>query len=190
MDPSRIDRQLLNNSELFNHWYVVPMACLKAIPNNDGSFIALATALFLYERYIIAKLQKKEVRNVSREEKKKQIASDFNINIDAAGTFWNVMRHGLLHQGMPKQLDFGKKLPDWEFSHSEDSMPIELKGRILVVQPWSVVDKVISLWQQEIELITKNVDFPWAQVFNLNDKDTSGKDYSSVTGSSNGSELK
>lgn len=184
----------MNNNEFFEHWYIVPIRWLQAVPNNDGSFIALATALFLYERYVVAKLQQKGMK-ATKERSIKQITSDFTVNDKTAKIFWNVMRDGLLHQGMPKQLEQGKKTyPDWIFHHTVDSPPIELRSHngniLLFVQPWGVVNKVIALWQQDIDLLIKSDSFPWAQVFNLNTKDTSGEDFFSVTGSSSGLGMK
>jgi hypothetical protein len=139
----------MNNGEFFEHWYIVPIRWLQAVPNNDGSFIALATALFLYERYAVAKLKQKGVKAI-KERIIKQIASDFTVNDKTAEIFWNIMRDGLLHQGMPKQLEQGKKTyPDWIFHHTVNSPPIELRSHngniLLFVQPWGVVNKVIAL---------------------------------------------
>ena len=58
----------MNAKNAFTHWFVVPLQWLKAVPNYDGSFIALASALFLYERYIVAKL--KSIRERATETRK------------------------------------------------------------------------------------------------------------------------
>ncbi len=59
---------------------------------------------------------------------------------------------------------------------------------VLFVQPSKVVNKVIALWQENMELLDKNVSFPWAEIFSLDkkmDEDTDGEIFL-VTGSSSG----
>jgi len=63
---------------------------------------------------------------------------------------------------MPKQFDYGKKT-DWEFS-TNYSIPIEIIGSTLKVNPWHVVDKVLSLWKQNIKLFDQNKSFPLGTV--------------------------
>lgn len=169
----------MNSKESFNQWFVVPLQWLKAVPNNDGSFIALASALFLYERYIIAKL--KSAGETATEPKKIQsIANDFGVEPREARIFWNAMRDGILHQGMPKVREKDKKLPDWIFHHEKSDFAFELREHnrqsLLIVQPWLVVEKIVQLWQENLDLLEQNQSFPWAQV-------------SSVTGSPSQSEL-
>ncbi len=98
----------MNIEKLFDHWFVVPLHWLQAIPNNNVSFIALATALFLYERYLIAYLKSKGVK-ATKDRKIQQIADDFEVDKKIATDFWDVMRNGILHQGMPKQMEQGGK---------------------------------------------------------------------------------
>ena len=78
------------------------------------------------------------------------------------------MRNGILHQGMPKAHEQGKKLPDWIFHHEKTNSAFELQefnGKsLLIVQPWLVVDKVVHLWQDNLNLLEQNESFPWAQV--------------------------
>ena len=181
----------MNSEESFNHWFVVPMQWLQTVPNNDGSFIALATALFLYERYAAIKLKQRGIK-ATEKNIHKQIAIDFGINEHTAEDFWEVMRNGLLHQGMPKQSEQGeKKFPEWIFHHNKVDHPIELRqfqGRtLLFVQPWDIVNKVIALWQENSELLSQNESFPWAQVFYFeSDSENTNSQYYLVTGSSSG----
>ncbi len=178
--------------KLFEHWFVAPLRWLQEIPNNDGSFIALATVLFLYERYVIAYLKSKGVKAMKKGIIQ-QVADDFEVDNKIATDFWDVMRNGILHQGMPKQMEQGeKKFPDWIFHHTKDTHPIEIRdidnSPVLFVQPWMVLNKVIALWQENMELIDKNVSFPWAEVFSLDNnvfEDTDGEIFL-VTGSSSG----
>jgi len=181
----------MNPEESFNSWFVVPVRWLQAVPNNDGSFVALATALFLYERYAAIKLKQRGIKAIEKNIPK-QIAIDFDINEHIAEDFWDVMRNGLLHQGMPKQSEQGKrKFPEWIFHHNKVDHPIELhefQGRaLLFVQPWDIVDKIVALWQENSELLSQNESFPWAQVFYLGSGiEKSDNTYYLVTGSSSG----
>ena len=38
--------------ELFIRWYVLPLKMLSLISNGDGGFVALSTALLLYNRFV------------------------------------------------------------------------------------------------------------------------------------------
>lgn len=152
---------------LFEKWYVTPLRMLQALPGGDGGFVALAASCFLYERYVTAIITSTPGTKADRDARIKQVTVDFGVDEETAATFWDVIRDGLLHEGMPKQLDHGKPLPRWIFRH-EFSQPMELidhEGeRILKVQPWLFMDKVISLWQENLELLDKNNSFPWANI--------------------------
>jgi hypothetical protein len=178
----------MNSRISFNHWFVVPIESLKNVPNNDGSFVALASALFLYERYIIAKI-KSSSEKVTDDRKIQQVASDFGVSTPTAKIFWDVMRNGLLHQGMPKIYEHGNKLLDWRFEHGKSAPAFEVKeinGKsLLIVQPWLVIERIIQLWQENLDLLEENESFPWAQVFNIAG-DTSQADSFLITGSSSG----
>jgi hypothetical protein len=157
---------------LFEKWYVTPLRMLQALPCGDGGFVALATTCFLYERYVTAVI--KSLPHKSKSDKDARITQfiiDFGVDEETARAFWDVIRDGLLHEGMPKQLEHGKKdLPQWAFRH-DFSQPVELVKydgkQVLKVQPWLVMEKVILLWQQNLGLVDKNDSFPWANVVPL-----------------------
>lgn len=182
----------MNSEESFNHWFVVPMQYLRSIPDNDGSFVALAISLFLYERYATIKLKQRGIK-ATEKNIPKQVVIDFNTDKDTAAAFWNVMRNGILHQGMPKQSEQGKKVfPDWIFHHNEVDHSIEIieinGKKFLSVQPWMVINKVIALWIENLHLLDENQSFPWAQVFNFKSQFTEKTDgeFYLVTGSLSG----
>ena len=149
--------------DLFKRWYVQPLEKLKSISNGDGAFIALSTSCFLYERYAVAVI-KQSGEKAEPEKKVKQLMTDFNIDKETAQSFWNVMRNGLLHQGMPTQK---KNLPRWRFN-AEFIQPIALsknKGLYeLQVQPWLFMDRVVKLWQDNLHLLEQSNSFPWANI--------------------------
>ena len=154
---------------LFYRWYVHPLKMLQCIPNGDGGFIALATSCILYERYAIATIKNSPVGGkATKETKISQFMHDFGVDQETATAFWNVVRNGLLHQAMPKQYEYGEdSLPRWWFRHDfpKSVELIEHGGkRILKIQPWLVMDRVISLWQQNLDLLKQSDSFPWANI--------------------------
>ena len=100
----------------FRMWYVEPLRALEVMPEGQGGFIALATACFLYERYAAAVLNS-QGKKADRSGKLRQLVNDFNVNDATAKAFWNVIRDGLLHQGMPMQQKQGQILPKCAFHH-------------------------------------------------------------------------
>ena len=154
---------------LFDRWYIQPLRVLNSLPRGDGGFIALATSCFLYERYATAVIKSSPAnRRATTEAKIDQFMQDFGVDKETATAFWNVIRDGLLHAAMPMQQEHGQQtLPAWAFRHNFP-LPVELTeydGKpILKVQPWLVMEKVISLWQNNLPLLEQNDSFPWAGI--------------------------
>lgn len=157
---------MINANILFDRWFVQPLGNLQSIPNGDGGFIALATSCFLYERYAIARLKVLGLK-ADDKQKIKMFVIDFSTDKSSADAFWNVIRNGILHQGMPKQKEYGKPLPGYILHHSFIE-PVKLTNvngeSILMIQPWLFMNRVIELWQDNLELIEKNESFPWANI--------------------------
>lgn len=158
---------MTNSQELFDRWFVRPLGKLQSIPNGDGGFIALATCCFLYERYAIAIIKKSEVK-ADKSSLITQFAEDFSTSEETAKAFWSVIRDGILHQGLPKQSEHGKrKLPGYILHHSFIN-PVELADwggePILKIQPWRFMHRVIELWQDNIELLEESGSFPFPRI--------------------------
>jgi len=152
---------------LFNRWFVTPLSMLQSLPNGDGGFIALATCFFLYERYAKA-LQKKNRVKADTSTLVTQLAKDFDTDRKSAEVFWSVVRDGILHQGMPKQRNQGKKnLPGYILHHSF-SKPFELVDwggePAIKIQPWCFVWKVVELCEDNFEILVENNSFPFPKV--------------------------
>lgn len=149
----------------FNLWYIQPLRFLESMPHGQGGFVALATACFLFERYAIATLiatgEKSDRSGILR-----IIELDFHVNNATAEAFWDVIRDGLLHQGMPLQMKYGKPLPRFAFHHLYPTISLEeINGeKWLKVQPWKFMDKVLNLWELNFELLQKSGSFPWANI--------------------------
>lgn len=80
--------------------------------------MALATCCFLYERYAKAYLRDSGEK-ASDENLIGQFAKDFGVGPRVAKVFWNVIRNGFLHQGMPKAANRDwTSLPGWRMHHA------------------------------------------------------------------------
>ena len=153
--------------ELFDRWFVSPLGKLQSIPNGDGGFIALATCCFLYERYAIASI-KKSGKKANKPSLIRQFVDDFGTTEETAKAFWDVVRDGILHQGLPKQSEHGRKnLPGYILHHSF-TIPVDLVDwggePALKIQPWRFKFRVIELWQDNIELLDESESFPFPRI--------------------------
>jgi hypothetical protein len=182
-----LDKKVVNHEakEYFERWYVKPLKVLASIPNGDGGFIVLATCCYLYERYADAVINEAKKKPNDRE-RITQLTTDFGIDQETAKIFWEVVRNGILHKGMPKQKDRSQKtLPQWRFRH-EFPQPIKLikmnnQPFELQVQPWLFMNKVINLCEKNLDFLDRNDSFPWAKII-LNSKDSSEVDLSDNRG--------
>ncbi len=156
---------------LFDRWYVQPLRSLQKMPNGDGGFIALAVSCFLYERYAISVIKTEAPGEKANDGAiRKKFAADFGVDEKTAEIFWDVIRNGLLHGAMPKQQEHKEPTPaGWVFR--DDFPPVELAEwngeQVLKVQPWKIMEKVVSLWQQNMHLLDQNKSFPWANIVPL-----------------------
>lgn len=149
----------------FNIWYVEPLRALEKMPKGQGGFIALATACFLYERYAVVTL-KAQGKKADRAGKIEQLSIDFKVDDATANAFWDIIRDGLLHQGMPMQKKQGKLLPKYAFHHSYPLMSLEniREEMWLKVQPWKFMNEVLGIWDKNFELLKQSGSFPWANI--------------------------
>lgn len=148
--------------DYFQLWYVEPLRALEKLPNGQGGFMALGTACFLYERYANAFLKSQHAKP-DKQHILGQISSDFGVDPETARAFWDVIRDGILHQGMPLQK---KNLPAWGFHDSYPVMALDnVNGRpYLKVQPWKFMAKVLHLWEDHFDLLQSSDSFPWATI--------------------------
>jgi len=158
---------MATSQELFDRWFVNPLGQLQSIRNGDGGFIALATCCFLYERYAIAVL-KKHGSKANKPSLVRQFADDFDTSEETAKAFWSVVRDGILHQGLPKQSEYGRRnLPGYILHHSFTN-PVELVDwggePALKIQPWRLMFRVIELWQDNLELLEASESFPFPRI--------------------------
>jgi len=149
----------------FRIWYVEPLRALEQLPDGQGGFVALATSCFLYERYRSAVLSAQGKKaNISA--MINQLSRDFNVDYSVAEAFWDLIRNGLLHEGMPLQRTHGVPLPRWAFHHLYPVIALEKCNgeNWLKVQPWKFMNRVIELWDTNFVLLSQSNSFPWANI--------------------------
>ena len=126
--------------------------------------------MFLYERYAVAIIKANGKGKADRIGKIKQFESDFGVDNETARAFWDVMRDGLLHSGMPKQAQSRPKLPSWAFRHDFPrpvKLAVEQGQKVLKVQPWLFMNKVLSFWSENLGLLDRSDSFPWGNIYAL-----------------------
>ena len=153
---------MLTDRELFSIWYIEPLRKLQEMPEGQAGFVILGTACFLYERYAVANL-KNQNKKADKKGLVQQLASDFGIDNATATAFWDVIRNGMLHEGMRLR---NKKYSGWGFRDDYPGMAIsEVNGKpYLFVEPFKFADRVLQLWEENLDLLKRSHSFPWATV--------------------------
>jgi hypothetical protein len=149
----------------FNRWFVRPMDRLQRLPNDDGAFITLMTSLVLYER-LVKTAAIRARKKASLAAIIEQLVNDFDVTEDQAEVFWNMIRDGFLHQGMPLQGGRGgRQYPKWIISSGLDE-PMEFLKRagkpVVAINPWKFRDAVVDLFRMNPHLLDGSPSFPWA----------------------------
>lgn len=167
--------------ERFNRWFVAPLELLKTLPDGDGAFIALSIGCSLCERYYRAKSNTEDKWRCYKF--KEDAAKDFCIEKSDFDDFWNIYRHGMQHQGTPKQED--KRNNDGNVIHSykwliscefgelptfDNSTPNETTIRL---DPFKFADLIIQKFLSDPETLAKVSSHAFRDIFFL---DTSLKD--------------
>jgi hypothetical protein len=149
----------------FNRWFVKPMDMLQTIPDDDGAFITLMASLVLYERYAKA-AAKRGKRKATAAAITDLLMENFDVTDDQARIFWNMIRDGFLHQGMPLQGGRdGKEFPKWIISSGlpESVAFVKRGGRsVIAINPWEFRDTVVALYRMNPALLDGSPSFPWA----------------------------
>jgi hypothetical protein len=152
---------------LFERWFARPLGVLESLPNGDGGFVALAIACMLYERYAVSVITRRGGK-INETAKRERFAEDFATDSQTAEVFWNTIRNGLMHGAMPKQAEYGKRLPGYVLHHSFPQA-IDLSDwggqPVLRIQPWRFTNRVIELWQDNVDLLDQSPSFPWPNIF-------------------------
>lgn len=152
----------------FEKWFAEPLQQVRKAAAGQSFFIELLTACVLYERLVTARLASRK-QKANEGAVVEQLAHDFNLEPHVAQMFWQVVRHGLAHQAMPRRRGRNESFPGCYLHDSfPDRTPIRMgcaEGvEYLSIQPSVFADAVISLWRQEPHLLAHSVAFPWPDV--------------------------
>lgn len=163
--PSGGQRIQPTAQDLFNRWFREPLVHLELLPEGDGALVALGISCVLYERYART-LIKSTSKKADDAALLNQFAADFSVDASTTNMFWQVIRNGLLHQGIGLQAaNRGTQFPEWSVSGEHPRIQLQPGSPgLLKVQPWPVRDRVLELWGSRPNLIDANQSFPWAMI--------------------------
>jgi hypothetical protein len=121
----------------------------------------LATSCFLFERYVSVKhkLDKGKTK-INDEDIFAQLVADFDIDKNTAKKFWDCVRNGLLHMGMPKQMGG----PTWEIYDDMPPFKLNDKENIIYINVWKFRDRVIEILDSNPDYLEYG-DFPWGNIW-------------------------
>lgn len=140
---------------LFERWFVEVLQALERVPNNDGGIIAVGACCTLYERFVSFELNDEQPNTTAIGA---CVERDFSISHGA--TVWRVLRHGLLHQGMPNSTR-----GDWCFDVSTPrALDYDVRSSSVVVNPWKFRDQVLAIVRAAPACITSGFN-PFGTVF-------------------------
>ena len=156
----------------FNMWFVRPCEALRNAGNTgpdepqDGAFIALSVALYLFERYY-------RIESGSQEDSKAtkllaHASQDLDLNTDFLTVFWSTYRHGLLHQGQPKSHTYDGRKYTWRIDGSYQKLPTEfVKDDIhyICINPWLFLDLVLDLCRTKPTTLEGIVAYQFGGIF-------------------------
>ena len=137
--------------ENFQQWFTNVLAPL--FQKRDAGLVILMTAFPLLERYIRQKTPMSASDNFGDDAKALLLSLFPELkNLDAAGQFWQVFRHGLLHQVsfLPEKRSSGPKRPPVSLPGSRITHDIPVAIRIeadhsFTLQPVIFCDRVLSV---------------------------------------------
>ena len=147
--------------ELFKRWFTDPIESLRKLDRGDGAFVALMTALPLYERAIVAAIKLRgDVPSdpVIRAE----MDADLGIAPAVGAKFHAIFRNGFMHQAMG--LDGPTK---WRISADYTHSPAivtEAGVDYVCIDPWKFAEFVVGKFQANPALIVASDSFPFAAI--------------------------
>ena len=144
----------------FDFWFSEPMEALRKLPNGNGGFVALATALPLFERYHVALKTSNPARTTARSEEQ-QLAVDFGLTESDATKIWDWMRNGMLHGvAVKNECTLSISGNHTNILELTPGNPPTFKLNI-----WRFVERVLSLWKPHMDLFGASKPFPLPQVY-------------------------
>jgi hypothetical protein len=130
-----------DNRVNFERWFKAPLNSLYM--NNDAGFIVVIISLPLLERYLRQKSRVYEGKLNKNFYKEFVQLFPSVLNTKISRRFWQIYRHGLLHQATLK-VESGLIEAGLHESASEIAYSYESKGEKFVVSPRKFSERVIS----------------------------------------------
>lgn len=160
--------------ERFEGWFVAPVEKLKEIPEGDGAFVAMSVALFLCERFYRTKTNTHEG---SRGDLafRQAAAQDMHVADNYFEIFWKVFRHGIQHQGMPKELSLNnpERHYRWELRSDALAVPsffqVDETHFMITIDPWKFCGFIFDKFRNEPDMLAKAESHAFGSVFGFNE---------------------
>lgn len=144
--------------ERFDGWFCQPIEKLKKCPEGNGAFLAMSAALFLCERYYRTLTETQEGQKDSQPFLD-AAARDLAIDPEMFKMFWKVYRHGIQHQGMPREWIIDGYTYRWNMSAAFSAKPtfhnFAATTKEIRIDPWKFADLIKEKWQNHPELLQK-----------------------------------
>ncbi|CAN5466672.1 hypothetical protein BH09VER1_BH09VER1_26020 [soil metagenome] len=137
--------------ERFTRWFIEPVEVLsRYVPGGGGAFVAMSVGFFLCERYFRSTTGVGDDTSAAASRTFKDAAADhFGVNRDFFSAFWTIYRHGMQHQGSPKN-DTVANIPyKWRIDAGYPDVPSRWDhlGHVYIcINPWGFAKKVFDLF--------------------------------------------
>jgi hypothetical protein len=151
----------ISTPEKFRLWYVNVFSYLEhQTPGGSGAIIALAAALPLYERWVVA-----NVSSPGRASRHALISSDLRISdLVKTAKFWNVFRDGLSHTGSffrhskTQRDECWPHLPKVGLSKDYPSFPQFIIDpntglEVILLNPWGLIAHILEKYERNPSLL-------------------------------------
>ena len=154
--------------EKFEGWFWNPIQKLKECPEGDGAFIAMSASLALCERYY------RTITNTHEGQRddtgfRRAAAKDLGIEDWKFEIFWQVFRHGIQHQCMPKRYEKNQVTYRWKISEGFPSLPefhvINPHLQEIRINPWGFAAIICKKYQSNPAILHDATVHAFAEVY-------------------------
>lgn len=156
--------------ERFDGWFAKPIEKLKECPEGDGAFLAMSAAMSLCERFYRTLTGTHEGSNDDLAFRR-AAAADFGIAEREFEIFWQVFRHGIQHQGMPKLYRDKKSGIEyrWNFGLPYPALPVFVpanpKITVICIDPWKFASLVCDKYRARPDILQEATVHAFGQAF-------------------------
>ena len=164
----------LDSYTKFQRWFVEPLNVLKTMPNGDGGFVALSIGCQLCERFYRARTHTQEIEDGMLFQEAAGI--DLGIGKEKFQQFWKIFRHGMQHQGSPKNASIRGIDYRWRISSNYTSIPVQVIEQsnsqtvvIIQIDPWKFADLIVSKFDKEPNVLDDAISHAFGDIYDTND---------------------